>query len=637
MSSIKFFTNFLILTTFLSPNLSFAMNEDSNSDEKNVLNHRKTKRTSVSPAPYVKNSTPKDLKEEGSDPQEEFFKRIFIKAENVYGPYEQITSRFPHHLFPILPESYRWLVQDNGKYVVECYNDATARYVEFVVYGPDEKNRVNYLTLFDGQNHQSFAHTRSETYKGGKPGYDFYELLGTPTGGRATRSTVRLGKRFLDGHCIDTADTMTNNPFNESTSKKNDSNLDPKNHIPEPTETKWGKNIRQTHVLHLRNVGGSYMQFPHYSENPDLTNNNAVLCNNIRQFGPKYVPEGVYFVDVDARYKVTNSYYISWNDPIHQWKKQSPNDHGNDHLQRRSLNAWGLVPYTHNPRFPNFSDNIFLQGIEQNQRSRFFQFDDLRNVPNLSYMALYSLKTSATNEFQTPQYKIFTIRYLLSRPTPKLEEAELWERRAEFHAMFLQGNGNNHPIITNVEYRNLQSLFRINGFDPDEGKYDFWKQIYSNQQEEQREPEPFMSEGITKLPNQGTFIPEPSFSQPLKPLQPPAFPKPIATVISVQPQTPTVKKTIAKTPTTQTRVLEGEKERSFGQASTHYTEENYQRLLENLEQEFSPGTLTKLAGYAGRNGARDLAKMKERGYGDKLHRWDQLVGSLGNDIYRYIN
>ena len=659
---IKYFLLTFVALSFLQIEAS-AMEYEREEAPKNTTppikqTYTDIRRTPASPARYVKDSTSKNLKEEDFYPQEEFFKRIFKKAENIYGPYEQITSRFPQHLFPILPESYRWSVQDNGKYVVECYNDTIPRYVEFVVYGPDKTNKVNYLTLFDGQNHQSFSHTRSETYKGAKPGYDFYELLGTPASGRATRSTERLGKRFLDGHCIDTADTMTNNPFNESTSRKNDSNIDPKNHIPEPTETKWGKNIRQSHVRNLRRDGGSYMQFPYYNENPILTNINAVLCNNIRQFDNKYVPEGVYFVDVDDHYNITASYDIAWDDPIHKWVKN--NDHAKDQLQKRGLKTWGLVPFVYHPdSFNNTQPSSALAAMTQGNKSisdiysGALTFDELKRIQDLNYMELYSLNTAATNEFESTKYKILLASYLITRQSPKVKEAQLWEKRAAYHATFLQEWDITLPIITDIECLNIQSSFRTDGFDSNDDKYDFWRQIYSNQKESNKDHLHKSSivfikpEKMEKTTHQNSSFRTAMRPEPLKALPQPLPPPKLYAEVPANRLKTTSSKFSIFVPKLQSVTPSSKERSSYGQKTpthssliapekTQYSEENYQKPLEAMEKQLSPSKITRLTGYSGLNERRDLKPMNQADIDPGLIQATSVFSKLPLEIQAHI-
>jgi len=74
--------------------------------------------------------------------------------------------------------------------------------------------------------------------------------------------------------------------------------------------------------------------------------------------------------------------------------------------------------------------------------------------------------------------------------------------------------------------------------------------------------------------------------------------------------------------------------------SLSFDEKSYQTLIKKLEEKgYSSSQITSWAGYSGKNGNRDIEKMREPGYGNKPHRWQNLIDSLkgnGLDIKSFI-
>ena len=66
--------------------------------------------------------------------------------------------------------------------------------IEFIIYGPNERSQVNYLTLFNDTTVQSYANSRNPTYEFKK---------------NKNIGVAPVDGRHLDaGHCIDLKDTI---------------------------------------------------------------------------------------------------------------------------------------------------------------------------------------------------------------------------------------------------------------------------------------------------------------------------------------------------------------------------------------------------------------------------------------------
>lgn len=290
-------------------------------------------------------------------------------------------------------------------------------------------------------------------------------------------------------------------------------------------------------------------------------------------------------------------------------------------------------------------------------------------------MELYSLKTAATNEFETPQYKILLTSYLLTRQNPNIQEAHVWEKRTRTHATFLNTLDLDISIITESEFKTLEQLFRIRGFDEDHTKYDLWKQVYSNQKESNKFRNHAGASPIVKPSKELLFIkPEPLVFFPdlkVNPDKQEVF-TPVklrildeSTAQSPSPEassnreTPTHSSPASFNPSekesqSSNKLLTVKRELIFitpnlednaasllslEQRPHQYTNILYQQLIKNLEKEFSSSQITRWAGYSGSNGARDLKTMRKPQYGDKQMRWNNLLESLkkqGKDLSAYL-
>lgn len=197
----------------------------------------------------------------------------------------------PTCLFPVLPLGHFWNKVD-GQWVVRKNQYAPQRDTVVVTYGPDadHDDNINFLTLIDNVNVQSFAHTLSEKTN-----------ISRSYPSRLNFNTAN--SQYDRGHCIDLRDTFPS-------STRSNSNNDSRNYIPETQKFNawWGRVGRNMIVRNLRKEGGAYAQFPFYGDDTHTT------LDGTR------IPKGVYFAefimnDISEGKKPVSLYEILWSTP----------------------------------------------------------------------------------------------------------------------------------------------------------------------------------------------------------------------------------------------------------------------------------------------------------------------------------
>lgn len=400
-----------------------------------------------------------------SEINREYIKVDIKNNSRISDPYRLITHTLPINVLPLLPTSYRW-VKEGDEYVVMKHRSAPDHSLEFVVYADNtlSPTRVNYCTLIDDINVQSFAHTRNvgETFKGKRDSYPFMvqeSLLPITTTKHLLRDHFK-STSYIDGHCIDHADTHYPEKVNYHHSSK-----DIRNHIPEPDRSYWGLHVRNPLVASIRKEGGCYMQLPYYSINSPKTNLGV------------FVPEGVYFNKFSRNVKnnwVTissqNSYHIPWDDDIH-----SP-------YQTESwttlLNKKKVDDLTYG-YFPNLShlenkDLKWWEATITNLQSTSPVF--LGQWKGYDHMITNNAKIVADWETESINYKL---RYLYYSHLENQSDLELryWHNRTLRHADQLyefQRVPFNSSQLNEAKY--VMSL-------ANEGQQDHWRQIISDQED----------------------------------------------------------------------------------------------------------------------------------------------------------
>lgn len=402
---------------------------------------------------------------------EEYEKAEIINASKIPDAYRLITHALPLNVFPILPTSYRWKKEEN-EYVVMKHKAAPYHRLEFVVFSNDLQfpSTVNYLTLIDDVNVQSFAQTRPKghTFGGTRTPYPFTVTepllpLGVPL--YNLRNHVYL-RPYVDGHCIDHADTIWPEYINYSHSSN-----DPRNHIPEPYNSYWGLHIRNPLVASIRNQGGCYMQLPYYSLNPLKTN-----------LGP-FVPEGIYFTEF-SRFNERGllsmppqkTYHIPWNDNIHAPNQTLPWNVLLEHKRVNELN-YGYLPY-----FSHLtgSDHLWWQ-------KRFETLVHTSPIVNgncQTYDARFTenLKMMADWELEAISFKLRYLYYAHATNHILPDDAHYWHGRALHHAdqLFEFKKTPFSPI-------QLAEAKIVMGF-ANENQQDYWRQIITMQEELSQKP-----------------------------------------------------------------------------------------------------------------------------------------------------
>jgi hypothetical protein len=226
---------------------------------------------------------------------------IFFSSEKAIA----VWNKLPEKALPCLPWGYHWerVEKEYGLYRIEYADEYN---LELILYGPDEKGRINYNFLADGKNIYTLAHTRDikatrlidknrkypDPIKSSAAGYTLSEVS------------------YMPGHCIDHVDSIVD--FNLKANKRGTSSCSTYNYgnyIPEIGGGYWGKYMRKSAANRQRKNKQNYSQFVEYPDNPQKTSCGAAI------------PESVYFNMLGDAYQTQASYWISWDSTYKKQKK----------------------------------------------------------------------------------------------------------------------------------------------------------------------------------------------------------------------------------------------------------------------------------------------------------------------------
>jgi len=355
-----------------------------------------------------------------------------------------ITKTLLPYVFPCLPDSHRW-VKEGNEYVVKRYQDAKEHDIEFVVFAdhPLSPSVVNYLTMVDGRNVQSYAHTRPKTFQGKR---DSLEFIVTPDLAYPSLRGFTINKRLIDGHCIDHADTIYPESINKVHSSK-----EPRNHL---AESDWGLYVRRELVASIRSTSGSYMQMPYYSANPLMTSLATPVPLGVHFFTFQPYESHIYNIHWDASVCTKDQGWRNFlypNEVFSQSHGYLPSLYG---LEGENGNNWNN--YVGNLRMNSSVYQGYCYGY------------DVRLAENLKIFADIETETIAT------KIRFLYYSYLYHASSPDLSQ---WHKRALRHADLLLEC--EKPAFSSIFDPEAQYVMR----QISEDYYDHWRQVLSDQQD----------------------------------------------------------------------------------------------------------------------------------------------------------
>ncbi len=184
--------------------------------------------------------------------------------------------------------------------------EADEHTIILIIYGPDEKDQINYNLLVDRNNYYTLSHTRDSTQTRLRAKDRHY-----PSPIKTNASGYQFdGVQYMPGHCADHVDSIIP-PKNIIIKYGTDciSSFNPANYIHEVQKDYWGLYMRKGLVAEQRKEGNSYAQLTEYSDNPDFTVSGAAI------------PESVYFYCLDKKYNPNQVAWIDWDINYNDHKK----------------------------------------------------------------------------------------------------------------------------------------------------------------------------------------------------------------------------------------------------------------------------------------------------------------------------
>jgi len=357
----------------------------------------------------------------------------------------------PTELLPVSPLEHQWF-NSNQQYVLKKHHSALEQNIDIVIYGPNIHQQINYLTLFNQVNHQSYAVTRFKTF-----GYDFRKIpFNARKDYRVPGYEYLSGKYHMPGHCIDHADTIEAGltPY---------SSYDKRNFIPEPPHSDWGGILRRDVVRRLRKIHGAYMQLPYYEPTPLLANNGTP------------VPAGVFFGSIH-NHQLGKICKVSWDIDFKQYRA-SGLKLDQQILATLEVPSWQMpLAAIYNTEASDFSIQQELINYSCLQKQD-------KEPITLHGANLYYQRRAAEAEFLSPHHKIeLTLQYSSFQ---QAQTAKRYLSRTQEHANYLKDLDKKKPLMTTTQYQRFQQAFlkEAPGFeDADDRQKDFFRQLHQEQQ-----------------------------------------------------------------------------------------------------------------------------------------------------------
>lgn len=280
---------------------------------------------------------------------------------------------------PQLPEGYLWLSEDRELKILK-HQDAPFVNFKIYLFGPDHKERIQYLVVQEDVPTQGFAMTRQE---------GFSKVLRNDYGSIALNSFKEGDITFWRGHIIDYLDTLGDPVEREKISAIFDLNLKP-----EPSGC-WAQTLRTKLVAKIREGNGSYSETMFYGFTPKKTEGGRPIPEAVSfdkfTFGGREGPE------------LEMSYFVSKEHPCHTWSGK-----GNKNFTPESLKKLESRDFV--------SSLIWRQGTLPKQR----EFLPLNvNLAQLTVKEGYLLRQEAEMELGSAQLKLSYALYGIHHKAPE--------------------------------------------------------------------------------------------------------------------------------------------------------------------------------------------------------------------------
>jgi hypothetical protein len=206
---------------------------------------------------------------------------------------------------PILPWGYHW-EKPNNTYGIYKLTYAYEHSLKIILYGPDEKSKINYNFIVDGNNFFTLAHTRTQKQdRLGSRERKYPSPINTNASGYKAN-----GLQMMPGHCVDHVDSII--PSAEKVKLWGfdcNSSYNAANYLPEIQKDYWGLYMRKGLVEYQRKSSLPYAQLAEYIDQPNLTSSNST------------VPSSVYFYCLDKEYSPNMVAWINWDTNHNEHKK----------------------------------------------------------------------------------------------------------------------------------------------------------------------------------------------------------------------------------------------------------------------------------------------------------------------------
>lgn len=451
---------------------------------------------------------------EDLEPVHTFLRERYQPANNPYlfdGTPEAIhaLAQLPDELLPRLPDGYIWQRTQSGLQLQQ-YAFLTPRLdqrsdIEIVVYGPDARGQINYLTMINGVNYQGFSHTRpiSDPFRDVETSSGIARRYPLPPDDFDVWTATGWIRYFEKGHIIPFHDTMEvgrNRVSGERIDKmkilkefrnhplgRYYSTHDRRNYIPEPPA--WNERYRRTLEGRFQANSRCFLQYPYYDE------------NNYQYDGTKYVetpprytknntriPEGVFFAEVRRPTPHCPTYSIGTIYDVH-WESVLPRGFTVDQLYEYTTDPDKFLPY---PAISQFEQG--LQATSDYVANLAPKIEDSFNHRVGSYTALDKVlhlqSLAASHQFTRPAYALeqafdFSGEFGLDR-----NRTRHWIVRGLELTNFMDRElGGRHEVISQREMEDLEYSYRNEelGFeDTHSREIDHWRQFYRHQEERHR-------------------------------------------------------------------------------------------------------------------------------------------------------
>ncbi len=241
----------------------------------------------------------------------EFLQQEFVETEVIFHGNQLGRVKIfenPDCFWPRTPMGHRWYSDGTTKVTLLSHRAAIPVKTEVVLFGPNEQQHYNYITMFNGTNVQSFSYTRpkNDTYCHGGAGKT--KQVNRYPSSLTTSVFVGTDKRqYIRGHCIDYKDTLDVQLLSSN---------DTRNFLPEINNEIYWNFIRNHWIADVRKRGGVYMQIPYYDDKSNFHFYSGDL--SVSTLSGALVPKGVFLSEIAFKNPLTvvSTYDVSWSFPF---------------------------------------------------------------------------------------------------------------------------------------------------------------------------------------------------------------------------------------------------------------------------------------------------------------------------------